>query len=73
MFFSQLTLLSNDLVLTSYLSGNYLESWFFFMGRSADNIEEKTKTDRKKTLKSEEKVERRIWRKSNNNNIHLWF
>ena len=43
------------------------------MGRSADNIEEKTKTDRKKTLKSEEKVERRIWRKSNNNNIHLWF
>ena len=31
------------------------------MGRSADSIEEKTKTDRKKTLKSEEKVERRIW------------
>ena len=26
--FSQLTLLSNNLLLTSYLSGIYLESWF---------------------------------------------
>ena len=42
------------------------------MGRSAENIQ-KTKTDRKKKMKSEEKVERRIWRKSNNNNIDLCF
>ena len=31
MFFSQLTLLSNNLVLTSYLSGFYLESWFSWL------------------------------------------
>ena len=31
MFFSQLTLLSNNLVLASYLSGIYLESWFSWL------------------------------------------
>ena len=31
MFFSQLTLLSNNLVLTLYLSVIYLESWFFWL------------------------------------------
>ena len=31
------------------------------------------KQTEKKKLKSEEKVERRIWRKSNNNNIDLCF
>ena len=46
---------------------------FSFMGRSAENIEEKKITDRRKTLKSEEKVKRGIRRKSNNSNIHLWF
>ena len=31
MFFSQLTLLSNNLVVTSYLSGIYLDSWFSWL------------------------------------------
>ena len=46
---------------------------FLVMGRGAENIEKKNKTDRKKTLKNENKVERRIQGKSNNNNEHLWF
>ena len=41
--------------------------------RIAENIEVKKKTDRRKTLKSEEKEKRRIRAMSNNNNIHLWF
>ena len=59
MFFFQLTLSSNNLVLTSYSSGIYLESWFSWLSRL--------------TLKSEEEEKRRIHRKSNNNNTHLWF
>ena len=43
------------------------------MRRSAENIEEKKKTDRKKTVKSAEKEKRRIRGRSNNNNIHLWL
>ena len=43
------------------------------MGKSAENIEEKKKTDRRKTLKSDEKQNRRIRGKSNNNDIHIWF
>ena len=31
MFFPQLTLLSNNFVLTSYLRGIYLESWFSWL------------------------------------------
>ena len=46
---------------------------FFIMGRTAENIEEKEKTDRRKTLKSEKEEKRRIQGKSYNNNIHLWF
>ena len=42
------------------------------MGRSAENIEEKKKTDRRKILKSEEEEKRSIRGKSNNN-IRLWF
>ena len=41
------------------------------MGWSAEKIEGKKKTDRRKTLKSEEKEKRRIRGKSNNNDIHL--
>ena len=41
--------------------------------RGAENIEEKIKTDRRKTLKNEDKEKRRIQGKSNNNNKHLWF
>ena len=55
MFFSQLTRLSYSLVLTSYLDGTNLESWFSWflvMDWSAENIEEKKKTDRRKALKS---------------------
>ena len=46
---------------------------FSVMGRSAENIEEKKITDRRKTLKSKEKVKQGIRQKSNNSNIHLWF
>ena len=42
---------------------------FLVIGWSAKNIKEKKKTDRRKTLKSEEKEKRRIWGKSNNNNF----
>ena len=45
---------------------------FLVIGRGAENIEKK-KTDRRKTLKSEEKEKRRIQGKSNKNNRHLWF
>ena len=46
---------------------------FLVMGRSAENIEEKKKTDRRKTLKNEEKEKKRIRGKSNSNNTHFWF
>ena len=46
---------------------------FLVMGRGAENIEKKTKTDRRKTLKNEEKKKQKIQGKSNNNNKHLWF
>ena len=72
----QLTLLSNNLVLTPYLSGTgYILKIMVFlvMGLSAENIDEKKKTDREKTLKNEEKEKGRIRRKSNIKNIHLWF
>ena len=44
---------------------------FLVMGRSAENVEEKNKTDRRKTLKSEEKEKRRIRGESNSNNRNL--
>ena len=47
--------------------------FFLVMGRSAENTEEKKKTDRRKALKSEEKEKRRIREKLKSNNIHLWF
>ena len=73
-FFSELTLPSNNLGLTSYLSGIYLESWFsLVMGRSLENMKGKTKTDKRKTLKNEEKQKGRMRGKASNNNIHLWF
>ena len=46
---------------------------FLERGRSAENIEGKIKTDRRKTLINEDKEKRIIQRKSNNNNEHLWF
>ena len=46
---------------------------FLVMGWSAENIEGKKKTNRRKTLKIEEKEKRRIRGKSNNSNIHHWF
>ena len=52
MFFSQLTLLSNNLVLKSYLSGIHIIMVFMVMGKSEENIEKKKKTDRRKKLKS---------------------
>ena len=60
MFFSKLTLLSNNLVLMSYLSDIYLELMVFLvMERITENIEEKKKTNKRKILKSEEKEKRR--------------
>ena len=45
---------------------------FWVMWRSAENIEEKKKTD-KENLKSEAKEKWRKRGKSNNSSIHLWF
>ena len=60
-FFSQSTLLFNNLVLRSYLSDVLLRiKVFLVMRRSSENIKEKKKTDRRKTLKSEEKEKRII-------------
>ena len=62
MFFSQLTLLSNNLIVTSYSRGILLRIMvFLLMGRSTENIEEKNKTDnRREILQSDEKEKRRI-------------
>ena len=49
MFFSQLALLSNNLVLTSYLSGIYLESWFSWLWGGVQ------KTSKKRRKQTEEK------------------
>ena len=46
---------------------------FLVVGRVAENIEKKTKTGRRKTLKNENKVKRIIQGKPNNNNEYLWF
>ena len=46
---------------------------FLVRGRGAENIEEKIKTDRRKTLINEDKEKRRIQGKLNNNNENLWF
>ena len=72
-FFYQLTLLSNNLVLISYLSGIYLEWWFSWLGAGVQETLQKKKTDRRKTLKNEEKEKQRVQGKSNNSNKHLWF
>ena len=42
-------------------------------GKSAENIEKKKKTDRKKTLKNEQKEKGRTEGESNNKNKHLCF
>ena len=73
MFFSQLTLLSNNLVLAPYLSGIYLESWFSWLWGGVQKTLKKSRKQTKKKLKSEEKEKRRMRGKSNNNNKHLWF
>ena len=49
MFLSQLALLSNNLVLTSYLSGIYLESWFSWLWGGVQ------KTSKKRRKQTEEK------------------
>ena len=46
---------------------------FLVRGRGTENIEEKIKTDRRKTLINEDKEKRRIQGKSNNNIEHLWL
>ena len=58
--FSQLTLLSSNLVLTSHLSGILLRIMvFLIMGRSPENNEEKKQT-KKKEKKNEEYEESQI-------------
>ena len=44
---------------------------FLVMGRGVENIGEKIKKDRRKTLINEDKEKQRIQGKSNNNNEHL--
>ena len=46
---------------------------FLVRGSGAENIEEKSKTDRRKILLNEDKENRRIQGKSNNKNQHLRF
>ena len=46
---------------------------FLARGMDAENIEEKIKTDRRKTLINEDKEKRRIQGKLNNNNENLWI
>ena len=69
--FSQLTLLSNNLVLTPYLSGIYLKSWFSWLWGGVQKTSKKRRKQTEK-MKSEDKEKRRIRGKSNNN-MHLWF
>ena len=74
LFFVQLTLLSNNLVLSSYLNGILLRIMVFLvMGKSVESIEEQKETDRTKTLRYEENKKRRIRGKSSNKNTHFWF
>ena len=74
MFLSQLTLHFNNLVLTSYWSVIYLESWFSWLWEGVQKaLRKKKKTDRRKTLKIQKKEKRTIRAKSNNNIIHLLF
>ena len=74
LFFVQLTLLSNNLVLSSYLNGILLRIMVFLvMGKSVESIEEQKETDRTKTLRYEENKKRRTRGKSNNKNTHFWF
>ena len=74
LFFVQLTLLSNNLVLSSYLNDILLRIMVFLvMGKSVESIEEQKETDRTKTLRYEENKKRRIRGKSNNKNTHFWF
>ena len=73
-FFFQLTLLSNYLVLKLYLSGIYLKSrfpWLWVVVQKTSN--KRKKVEKSKTLKYEEKEKRRTRAKSNNSNIHPWF
>ena len=46
---------------------------FLVRGRGTENIEEKIKTDRRKTSIIEDKEKPRVQGKSNNKNEHLWF
>ena len=56
MFFSQLTLLSNILILTSYLSGINLKSWFSWLwGGVQKTFQKKIKQTEEKHLKMKRK------------------
>ena len=46
---------------------------FLVRGKGAENIGKIKKTDRRKTLKNEEKEKRRMQGKSNNSNKYFWF
>ena len=72
MFSYQLTLLSNNQVLMSYLNGIYLESCFSWLGGGTQKtLKERRKQTEKKFLKNEKKEKRKMQGKSNNNNKHL--
>ena len=53
-------LLSNNLVLMSYLSGIYLESWFSWLWGEVQKTLKKGRKQTKKTLKNGKKEKRRI-------------
>ena len=56
MFFPRLTLFSNNLALTSYLSGIYLESWFSWLW---GGVQKTSKKRRKQTEENHRKVKRK--------------
>ena len=60
MFFSQLTLLSNNLVLTSYLSGIYLDSWLSWLWGGVQKTLKKKKNRQKKNIEKWKEKKRRI-------------
>ena len=74
MLFYQLTLLSNNHVLMSYLTGIYFESWFSWLREGVRKHWKKKKTDRRKRLKKKRKTKPMNTKKlNNNNNKHLRF